>query len=105
MSYSLELGHTERLHLQNLYLCVCLQGANLDGEECYAYFGIFLDSLLPMLNAIDAGRAINPKDHQSIVLARGLGQPSQEVQEFMRRKFSFGHPDQDVILEISRPNA
>ena len=105
MSNRIQLGHADQLYVRNLYLCVYLYGRNTDDEPCYAYFGIFLDTFLTMWADIQDGQAVNPKDHQALVLSRGIGLPSPDVQDFMRRKFSFRHAPEEVVLEISRPES
>lgn len=102
MRNPIQLSHTERLYEQNLYLCVLMKGKSPDGQSVYAYFGIFLEDFFKLASAVRKGLPVNPKDFNAIVLARALGEPSESVQELMTKKFSFGHPGQDVILEISR---
>lgn len=90
----------ERQFGSNLYVCVLVQGPNDEGAPCYAYFGLFADRLAELTRIAAAGRPFNPKDIGAIVLARSTGEPSPEIREFMRIKFSFS--DDSVVLETSR---
>ncbi len=94
-----ELAVSEQMNLKNIYACVLAKGTNPEGNRCYAYFGIFLESMDKMVKDIKAGKPFNPKDYNTIVLARGEGEPDPEIREFMRRKFSFA--EDQVILELS----
>jgi hypothetical protein len=100
---SLPLTRVERLQLQNLYLCVRVEGQDAAGTPRYAYFGLFADKLLTMMEQLKKNPAMNPKDLGGIVLARAAGEPSDEIHDFMRMKFSFGDPvrHSSAILEIS----
>jgi len=95
-----ELSAVERMNLKNIYCCVLTKGVNPDGKPVYAYFGIFLDSLEKVLKIAREGKPFNPKDIDGIVLARSVGEPSQEVKDFMRRKFSFS--EDNVVLGCIR---
>jgi hypothetical protein len=95
-----ELSIAEKLNLKNVYCCVLVKGQNAEGTPLYCYFGIFLDTVEKMADDIKAGKAFNPKDYKAIVLARSTGEPSPEIREFMRMKFSFS--EDDIILELSR---
>jgi hypothetical protein len=94
-----EISAFERLNLKNVYCCVLVKGKNSDGVPVYAYFGIFLDMVEEIAEHVKSGRPFNPKDYRAIVLARSTGEPSPEIREFMRRKFSFS--EENVILEIT----
>jgi hypothetical protein len=95
-----ELSMAEKLNLKNIYCCVLVKGHNAEGTPLYCYFGIFLDTVEKMAEDIKGGKAFNPKDYKAIVLARSTGEPSPEIREFMRMKFSFS--EDDIILELSR---
>ena len=90
----------ERQFGSNLYVCVLVQGPNDEGTPCYAYFGLFADRLAELTRIAAAGRPFNPQDIGAIVLARSTGEPSPEIREFMRIRFSFS--DDSVVLETSR---
>jgi hypothetical protein len=98
----LPLSAVDRLHLQNLYLCVRLKGRLSTGSSGYCYFGIFVEPFLKMLDHLRQSPAVNPKDFGAIVLARSTGEPSPEIQQFMEMKFSFAPEDEAIILELSR---
>lgn len=95
-----ELSIAERLNLKNIYCCVLVKGTNDEGVPAYCYFGIFLDTVEKMAEDIKAGKPFNPKDYRAIVLARSTGEPSPEIREFMRMKFSFS--EEDIVLEVSQ---
>ena len=95
-----QLSVSEQLNLKNVYTCVLVKGEHEDGRRFYAYFGLFLDNMEKVIEAAENGTPFNPKDLNAIVLARAEGEPSQEVRDFMRRKFSFS--EDEVVLEISQ---
>jgi len=97
----MEFSFAEKQHSTNLYACVLAQGIRDGDIPCYCYFGVFLHDLARICEHLRTGRGFNPKDFNGIVLARSDGEPTQEVRDFVRRKFSFG--DDKTILEISRP--
>lgn len=90
----------DKQYLKELYLCVLVQGTLPNGQSGYCYFGVFADKLLQFMNRLQLGAPFNPKQLGAIVLARSIGEPSPEIREFMRMKFSFS--EESVILEISR---
>jgi hypothetical protein len=90
---------SERELRNNIYTCVLVKGVNPAGFDCYAYFGIFYDSLPELRRIALSGKPFNPKDIRAIVLARAMGEPSPEIQEFMRMKFSFSNDE--IVLECS----
>lgn len=93
------LTFAERELRNNIYACVLVKGVNPAGSPCYAYFGIFYDSLPELRRIALSGKPFNPKDVRAIVLARAVGEPSPEIQEFMRMKFSFA--TDRIVLECS----
>lgn len=93
------LKHTERMHLDNIYCCVLVQGIDAAGQPCYCYFGLFIDRVEQVAETVRAGKPFNPKDVRAIVLARSVGEPSADIRAFMRHKFSFA--EDEVILELS----
>lgn len=95
-----DLTIAEKMNLKNVYCCVLVKGLNAEGAPVYSYFGIFLDTVDKMAEDIKAGKAFNPKDYKAIVLARSTGEPSPEIREFMRMKFSFS--EENIILEVSK---
>lgn len=95
-----ELSIAEKLNLKNIYCCVLVKGDNEEGVPVYCYFGIFLDTVEKMADDIKAGKSFNPKDYRAIVLARSTGEPSPEIREFMRMKFSFS--EENILLELSK---
>ncbi len=99
MILTLELSIVDRMNLKNIYCCVLVKGTNAEGTPLYAYFGIFLDRVEEMAKVVRAGQPFNPKDFKAIVLARSTGEPSPEIREFMRMKFSYS--EEDVVLEVS----
>lgn len=90
---------TSRFHETNVYCCVLARGIDLAGNRAYAYFGVFLSDLRNLARVVAAGKPFNPKDFNTIVLARGEGEPDPEIKAFMQRKFSFS--EDCVVLEIS----
>ena len=90
----------DRKLLGDMYLCVLVKGILLNGQPGYCYFGIFADTFVNFLNRLDRTKPFNPKDIKAIVLARAAGEPSPEIREFMRFKFSFA--EETTVLEISR---
>lgn len=96
----LRLSPAQRLEQSNLYTCILVQGTNDAGQPCYAYFGLFADRLVDLINGLTRNPRFNPKDVGGIVLARSTGEPSPEIREFMRMKFSFS--ENDIVLELSR---
>ena len=94
------LSVAEKMNLKNVYCCVLVKGHNEQGVPVYCYFGIFLDTVESMKNDIKAGLPFNPKDYKAIVLARSTGEPSPEIRQFMRMKFSFS--DEEVMFELSK---
>lgn len=95
-----ELSIAEKMNLKNVYCCVLVKGQDEDGTPLYCYFGIFLDTVEKMAEDIKAGKPFNPKDYRAIVLARSTGEPTPEIQEFMRMKFSFS--ESDIVFELSK---
>lgn len=95
----IEVSIAEKMNLKNIYCCVLVKGQNEEGTPVYCYFGIFLDTVEKMADDIQAGKPFNPKDYRAIVLARSTGEPSPEIKEFMRMKFSFS--ESDVVFEVS----
>jgi len=95
-----ELSIAEKMNLKNVYCCVLVKGENAEGTPLYCYFGIFLDTVERMAEDIKAGKPFNPKDYKAIVLARSTGEPSPEIREFMRMKFSFA--EDEIVFEVSR---
>lgn len=95
-----ELSIAEKMNLKNIYCCVLVKGKDADGTPLYCYFGIFLDTVEKMAEDIKAGKKFNPKDYRAIVLARSTGEPTPEIAEFMRMKFSFS--ESDIVFEISK---
>ena len=95
-----ELSIAEKMNLKNIYCCVLVKGKNDDGEPVYCYFGIFLDTVEKMADDIQKGKDFNPKDYKAIVLARSTGEPSPEIRDFMRMKFSFA--EEEIVFEISK---
>lgn len=100
MSLMKSLSVAERMNLKNVYCCVLVKGHNEEGVPVYCYFGIFLDAVESMRDDIKTGSPFNPKDYKAIVLARSTGEPSPEIREFMRMKFSFS--DEEVMFELSK---
>lgn len=96
----IEVSIAEKMNLKNIYCCVLVKGKNEDNVPVYCYFGIFLDTVEKMAEDIKAGKAFNPKDYRAIVLARSTGEPSPEIREFMRMKFSFA--EDVVVFELSK---
>ncbi len=98
------LSAAERLQGKNLYLCVRVDGESPTGAACYAYFGIFLDDYLALLRSLQRQPSMNPQDCRGIVLARSTGEPSPEIRQFMRLKFSFADEiaHEPAVLEVSR---
>lgn len=96
---SWSLTFAERELRNNIYACVLVRGVNPAGSPCYAYFGIFYDSLPEIRRIALSGKPFNPKDVRAIVLARAVGDPSPEIQEFMQMKFSFAMDR--IVLECS----
>lgn len=96
---SWSLTFAERELRNNIYACVLVRGVNPAGSPCYAYFGIFYDSLPEIRRIALSGKPFNPKDVRAIVLARAVGEPSPEIQEFMQMKFSFAMDR--IVLECS----
>lgn len=95
-----EPSFLDRRWLKGLYLCVFVQGQQPTGTRAYGYFGVFADALLDFVDRYQPHQPFNPSQLKAIVLARSTGEPTTEIREFMRMKFSF---DDDVtILEISR---
>jgi hypothetical protein len=94
------MSYLEHLHDRNIYCCLLVKGTGSASERRYAYFGVFLAEIPEILRKVERGLPFNPKDHGTIVLARGDGEPDPEIREFMRRKFSFG--ESLVALELSR---
>ncbi len=94
-----DLSTVDRMNLKNIYCCVLVKGYDAKRTRRYAYFGIFLDRIEEIACDIQAGKPFNPKNYGGIVLARSTGDPSPEIEEFMRFKFSF-HTEQ-VVLEVS----
>jgi hypothetical protein len=90
---------SDRVNDSNVYCCVLARGTNPMGRRAYAYFGVFLRDLRNVMRTVGSGKPFNPKDFNTIVLARGEGEPDPEIKEFMQRKFSFS--DSQVILEVS----
>ncbi len=88
-----------RLNERNIYCCVLTKGVNPAGNRCFAYFGVYVRELNEIMRRIDLGKPFNPTNHSCIVLARGEGEPDEELQDFMRRKFSFSN--EEVVLELS----
>jgi hypothetical protein len=86
--------------LGDMYLCILVKGVLPSGQRGYCYFGIFADTFVNFLNRLDLEKPFNPKDIKAIVLARSTGEPSCEIREFMRMKFSFA--EATTVLEISR---
>ncbi len=77
-----------------------MQGPNEEGEPAYAYFGLFANKLPELTRIAASGGPFNLKDLGAVVLARSTGEPSPEIREFMRMKFSFA--DDAVVLETTR---
>lgn len=90
----------EKQLLKSIYLCVLVKGLLPSGDRGYCYFGIFGDTLTQFVQAYCDGHPFNPRDIKAIVLARSTGEPSPEIREFMRNRFSFS--DDQGILEVSR---
>lgn len=90
----------EKQNLKGMYLCVLVKGTLPSGERGYCYFGVFANAWIEFLKRYKAGKLLNPKDLKAIVLARSIGEPTPEIAEFMRMKFS--HSTDSVILELSR---
>jgi hypothetical protein len=95
-----EASFTDQQTMTGLYLCVLVKGQLPSGERGYCYFGIFADTLIKFIERHSDDAAFNPKQIKGIVLARSTGEPSPEIREFMRMKFSFS--DETTILELSR---
>jgi hypothetical protein len=87
------------VNADNIYCCVLVKGTNAAGKRCFAYFGVFLKDMGEIKRRVDLRKPFNPTSHQCTVLARGEGEPDDELQEFMRRKFSFSN--EEAILELS----
>lgn len=94
-----KLTFSEREFRHNIYTCVLVRGVNPAGNPCYAYFGIFYESLPELRRIALSGRPFNPRDVRAIVLARALGDPTPEIEDYMRMKFSFA--SDRIILECS----
>ena len=94
------LSVAEKMNLTNIYCCVLVKGQNTDGVPVYCYFGVFLDTVEAIRNHIKSGLPFNPKDYKAIVLARSTGEPSPEIREFMRMKFSFA--EDEVVFELAK---
>ncbi len=86
--------------MTGLYLCVLVKGVLPSGERGYCYFGTFADTFVKFLERHSDCEAFNPHQLNGIVLARSTGEPSPEIREFMRMKFSFS--DENSVLELSR---
>ena len=94
-----EPSFVDRQWLKGLYLCVLVQGQLPIGFNGYCYFGVFAETLIDFVDRYQPEQPFNPTQLKAIVLARSTGDPSIEIREFMRMKFSF---DREVaILEIS----
>jgi hypothetical protein len=93
------MSYLEHLQDRNIYCCLLVKGTGATGERRHAYFGVFLAEIPEILRKVERGLPFNPKDHGTIVLARGDGEPDPETCEFMRRKFSFC--DDSFTLELS----
>lgn len=95
-----EPSFLDRRWLKGLYLCVLVQGQLPSGHRGYCYFGVFADTFITFIDRYQAHQPFNPIQLKAIVLARSTGQPSPEIREFMKMKFSFH--ETLVILEVSR---
>lgn len=95
-----EATFLDRRWLKGLYLCVLVQGQLPSGIRGYAYFGVFADTLIDFVDRYQPTQPFNPTQLKAIVLARSTGEPTIEIREFMRMKFSF-HGEL-TILEVSR---
>ncbi|WP_339743722.1 hypothetical protein [uncultured Rubinisphaera sp.] len=91
---------TEKLHIKNLYTCILAKGPLPNGQIGYCYFGVFLNDFDKIRLHLESRKPFNPKDFNCIVLARGEGEPTDEIRHFMKRKFSFA--EDKTILEISQ---
>ena len=96
------MSYLEHLQDRNIYCCLLVKGTGDEGQRRYAYFGVFLADVPEILRKVERGLPFNPKDHGTIVLARGDGEPDSAIRDFIRKKFSF--EDDKTILELSRGN-
>lgn len=95
-----EPSFLDRRWLKGLYLCVLVQGQQTTGTRAYCYFGVFADALLDFVDRYQPNQPFNPSQLKAIVLSRSTGEPTNEIREFMRMKFSFDY--EVTILELSR---
>lgn len=94
-----EPSFVDRRWMKGLYLCVLARGQLEHGVRGYAYFGVFSDTFVDFFDRYQPIQPFNPNQLKAIVLARSTGEPSVEIREFMRMKFSFDH--ESTILELS----
>jgi hypothetical protein len=93
----MEFTTADRIKFKSVLACVLFKGYNPQGEPAYAYVAMHLDEYEKILTKIGETGGFNPKDFNATVLARFPGDPSEEVQKFMRRKFGFS--DDQVIVQ------
>lgn len=96
----MSLTQAEKLKLRNILGCVLVKGYMPDGQEGYVYVAMHLHEFEKALANLTEDGKFNAKDYHATVLARFPGEPSEDVQEFMRRKFGFS--DENVIIQRER---
>lgn len=81
-----------------IMVCTLIKGCSLDNKWCYMYVAMHIDEFNKFIENLRGKGTVNPKDYNVTVLARYYGEPTNEVREFMLRKFAFG--ETKVILQI-----
>lgn len=97
----MSLTQAEKLKLRNILGCVLVKGYTPEGEEGYVYVAMHLHEFEKALTNLTETGHFNAKDYHATVLARFTGEPSEDVQQFMRRKFGFDN--NNVIVQREKP--
>jgi tetratricopeptide (TPR) repeat protein len=87
------------LHKSAILLCVLLKGeiifstddSNPEFRKGYIFLALHIDEYVKLIRDLYTTSVINPKDYNATVLARQLGEPPTDVENFMRHKFGFSN--------------
>lgn len=90
-----KLSFTQKQALSDTLLLILLYGYTLDGRKQYAYAAIKGDKMEGLRAALD-GDSFRLTDF-GYVIHSGLGDPTDEVKEWVTRHYGFNHNEALVL--------
>lgn len=83
------LTHKEKLDAANIAFITFVAGKNAKGEQTYCYVGVLGNKMQEFMAASQKNR-FAPSDFGTIIKS-GIGEPTDDVKEYMTREFGFNH--------------